>query len=95
MICWPRPSSPWGQLHVLVADMERRASADLRTLPFDAPIENLSLQDLDPIRSADDDGIVTSRRVPKRMGRPAHSRVVAFLLAPRRPGAGGSKFRAA
>lgn len=45
------------QRQVLVADLERRVSAGLGTVPLDAGMEELSVQDLDPVRVPDSSGV--------------------------------------
>lgn len=45
------------QRKALVSDMERMKSANLGTVPMDAGIDALSVQDLDPVRLSDGSGI--------------------------------------
>ena len=45
------------QRQVLVSDLERRVSAGLGTVPLDAGMDELSVQDLDPVRIPDSSGI--------------------------------------
>ena len=45
------------QRQVLVADLERRVAADLGTVPLDAGMDELSVQDLDPVRIPDSSGV--------------------------------------
>lgn len=45
------------QRQVLVSDLERRLSAGLGTVPLDAGMDELSVQDLDPVRIPDSSGV--------------------------------------
>lgn len=45
------------QRQILVQDLDRRAAAGLGTVPLDAPLEDLSVQDLDPVRLPEGSGV--------------------------------------
>lgn len=45
------------QRQILVSDLDRRAAAGLGTVALDAPLEELSVQDLDPVRLPEGSGV--------------------------------------